>query len=403
MTKKLVINCAFCDTRKILEENYSHYENIIINAATVLTNSAGKGVLSKLPVTMNCAHVEEIEGDVELKRINGREEIKKSDKVPEKNYFMMVNGNLTIEPGTEKYLEKCVGLTVNGSVTYPESMGVSLVNMKVNGRSVCYPDEAVVLKPNTVIDKLFTLRAKKNLYWSAKRMVMVDPQLDGEQLKNKGAFFSAKEIILAQSKAEEMLDLIDEKAEIIVVPDGTTVIFDDVTLDEAASRRYGTKLYVIGDVAVPKENCLEQVEYLNVRGDAKVLEEQKKELLEKITEISGDIRTFKHYGFKIEDKTNLKITKWMLEQQPEGLEVVDCAMVKIAEDIPKELIAEKLSIQDCGIVKCSEEQQDAVELICQDVGSVGEDNDIVSIVDAALGENQEELGTKVINAADYVM
>ena len=403
MTKKLVINCAFCDTRKILEENYSHYENIIINAATVLTNSAGKGVLSKLPVTMNCAHVEEIEGDVELKRINGREEIKKSDKVPEKNYFMMVNGNLTIEPGTEKYLEKCVGLTVNGSVTYPESMGVSLVNMKVNGRSVCYPDEAVVLKPNTVIDKLFTLRAKKNLYWSAKRMVMVDPQLYGEQLKNKGAFFSAKEIILAQSKAEEMLDLIDEKAEIIVVPDGTTVIFDDVTLDEAASRRYGTKLYVIGDVAVPKENCLEQVEYLNVRGDAKVLEEQKKELLEKIIEISGDIRTVKHYGFKIEDKTNLKITKWMLEQQPEGLEIVDCAMVKIAEDIPKELIAEKLSIQDCGIVKCSEEQQDAVELICQDVGSVGEDNDIVSIVDAALGENQEELDTKVINAADYVM
>ena len=38
MAKKLMINCANCDARNILEENYAHYEQITINCAMVLTN-----------------------------------------------------------------------------------------------------------------------------------------------------------------------------------------------------------------------------------------------------------------------------------------------------------------------------------------------------------------------------
>ena len=155
MAKKLVINCAGCDTRKAVKENYEQYESITINAATVVTNSAGKAFLQALPVTLNCANVQEVPEDVDLKTVNGKAEIKSGDQVPERPFLLLVNGSLIIGPNTEKYLQKCVGMTVNGSVRYPESMTAYLGKMIVHGSSACYPDGAILLKPNAVIDRLF--------------------------------------------------------------------------------------------------------------------------------------------------------------------------------------------------------------------------------------------------------
>lgn len=407
MAKKLMINCATCDTRKALEDNYAHYEAITINAATVLTNAQGKALLNQLPITLNCADMLEIEEEVEIRSINGSGEIKSSDILPDKKQIMTVNGSLNISPDTQKQLENYVRIMVNGSVTYPESMAGCLGNLTVNGSTTCYPDGAIILKRNAVIDKLFALRAKKSLYWSAKRIIMVDPELDGKALGEKGAAFCAKEVIIAQSKVEEMIDLIDERAEIKIVPDGTAVVLDDLTLDEAALRRYGNKLYVVGDVTVPGEkDCLDAVEYLAVRGDAEVPQERKAALLQVLKEITGEVKTVKPRGAIIMDKPYLKITKWMLEQQPMGIEVSDCAVVKIAQDIPKEMILQGLEIRDCGVVKCSEEQEDAVSMICEDVGQIvepdGEDG-VGDTIKAALGGVMGALDTKVINAADFVM
>ena len=82
MAKKLMINYANCDARNILEENYAHYEQITINCAMVLTNPNAKTVMNKLPLVLNCANVLEIEGDVDLRTVNGSSEIKQSDAVP---------------------------------------------------------------------------------------------------------------------------------------------------------------------------------------------------------------------------------------------------------------------------------------------------------------------------------
>lgn len=109
------------------------------------------------------------------------------------------------------------GMVVNGVVRYPESLSGSLGMLTVNGTSVCYPDDAIVLKNNAVIDRLFALRAKQRLYWTNKRMIMVDSQLEPEALKAKGAGFCAREVILAQSLAEGMIDLIDEQADSYVM------------------------------------------------------------------------------------------------------------------------------------------------------------------------------------------
>ena len=234
---------------------------------------------------------------------------------------------------------------------------------------------------------------------------MVDPELDADKLKSKGVTFSTKEAIVSQSHVEALIDLIDEKTEIIIVPDGTAVVQDDITLNEDVLRRYGKQLYVIGDVIVPEEaGALDEVQYLNVRGDVKVPQEHKEKLLQALTEISGEIKTAKPKGAVLEDKPFVKITKWMLEQQPTGLEVSDCAIVKIAEDIPKELIVQRLHIEDCGVVKCSEEQEDAVTMICTDVGQIGgsAEADSTGIGDMMKGI-KGILETKMINAADYVL
>mgnify|MGYP003289876571 CR=1 FL=1 len=408
MAKKLMINCATCDARNALEENYAHYEQITINCAMVLTSPAAKAVMNKLPFTLNCANVLEIEGDVDLRTINGSSEIKSGDVVPNSKYYMIVNGALTIGPNTQKQLAQCVGMTVNGSLTCPESIYALLNGVNVNGSTTCYPDGAIVLKRNAVIDKLFVLRAKNSLYWSGRRMIMVDPELDADKLKAKGVTFSTKEVILSQSKVEALIELIDEKAEIVIVPDGTSVVMDDITLDEDTLRRYGKQLYVIGDVTVPQQaDALDDIGYLHVRGDVKVPEEHKEKLLTVLTEISGDVKIAKPKGATLEDKAIVKITKWMLEKQPLGLYVSDCAVVKIADDIPKELIVERLHIEDCAVVKCCEELEDAVAMICTDVGHIGAaDDDSMGVGDmlkAAVGGIKGVLETKVINAADYVL
>ena len=409
MAKKLMINCATCDARNALEENYAHYEQITINCAMVLTSPNAKAVMNKLPFTLNCANVLEVDGDVDLRTINGSSEIKSGDVVPTSKYYMVVNGALTIGPDTQQQLAQCVGMTINGSLTCPESIYALLKGVSVNGSTTCYPDGAIVLKRSAVIDKLFTLRAKSSLYWSGRRMIMVDPELDADALKAKGVTFSTKEAIISQSKVESLIDMIDERAEIIIVPDGTAVVLDDITLDEDTLRRYGKQLYVIGDVTVPEDaDALDELKYLNIRGDAKVPQDLKEKLVAVITEISGEVKIAKPKGATLEDKPFVKITRWMLEQQPLGIDVLDCAVVKIADDIPKELIIERLHIEDCGVVKCCEDLEDAVTMICTYCGSIGsaegeDDMGIGDMLKNAMGGITGALETKVINAADYVL
>lgn len=402
MTQKLKINCATCDARNVLEENYAHYKQITVNCSTVLTSPSAKAVLNKLPFTLNCASALEMESDVHVRTINGSDEIRSSDAVPISEYYLLVNGALTIGPDTQQQLAKCVGMTINGRLTCPESIYAILSGVNVNGAVNCYPDNAIVLKRNAVIDKLFTLRAKKKQYWSGRRMIMVDPELDVDKLKNKGATFSTKEVIISESKVESLIDLIDERAEIIIVPDGTAVVMDDMTLDEDTLCRYGEQLYVIGDVTVPENTeALEKLKYLNVRGDAKVSQEHKKKLLDVLTEISGSVLITKAKGVTLQEQSAIKITRWMLEKQPLGIAVCDCGVVTIADDIPKELIVERLYIEDCGAVQCCQELEDAVSMICMDCGSVGsEENQDGMDMDEMMNDDLE---TKVINAADYVL
>ena len=415
MAKKLMINCGGCDARNVSEETLAAYETVTINCGEVLVTKESKDLLNRFGVTLNCGNVLEIPLDVKLTKINGSGQILSTDTLDEKTY-LKVNGSLEIGPGTQEVLKNYVGIAVNGKVTYPESLSGCLGMLNVNGSTVCYPDDAIVLKNNAVIDRLFALRAKNKCYWSAKRMIMVDEKLDGELLAKKGATFRAKEVIIAESKVESLIDCIDEKAEIIIVPDGTAVVTDDVELNDLARKKYGTKLYVLGDVEVfEDEGVLDEIRYLNIRGDAKVLENLKDKLMAVITEISGDVQVVsKPKGRVISDKMHIKINKWLLEQERDGIHVEDCMKVVLEEDIPCDMILQKLSISDCMEVKCAPEQEAAVAAVAEDVmaigglgkmveNAVGGDMGIGDMIKGALGMAKDALHTKIINAGDYVL
>jgi len=410
MGRKMIINCSMCDTRQVREETLAEFEHITINASLILVSRESKLLLDRYPVQMNCSDVLELEGDVKLSTINGVGQIKSTDAVIGKRY-LTVNGTVEIGPGTEKVLESYVGITVNGTATYPESISGHLGMMKVNGGTTCYPDGAIVLKRNAVIDKLFALRAKNSLYWSARRMIMVDPALDPGRLEAKGVSFSTEEVILAEAMVEDMIGMIDEKAEIIIVPDGTAVISDDVELDDTVVKKHGTKLYISGDLKVGEdgEDALEELEYLNVRGDVSITEDLKETLLEIPGEINGDVKIIKKSKARvISDQMNLTLTKWLLEQCVDGLHIEDVMTVKVADDVPKELILERLTICDVMTVQCSEDQKDALTAVCEDVMTIGssEGEDKMGIGDtikAALGAAADVLNTKVVNCSEYVM
>lgn len=403
MAKKMILNCGACDARNVSEATLAAYESIVINAGDIIVTPESRELLNRYAVTMNCGDVLELEKDVKIRSVNGSAQIKSTDVAPGKTY-LEVNGSLEIAPNTEKVLEQYVGIKVNGSVLYPQSMGGCMGLLSVNGSTVCYPDDAVILKRNAVIDKMFTLRAKDRLYWAARRMIMVDPNLDAGKLAAKGARFSTKEVILAESKTEAMADLIDEKAEIVIVPDGTRVVLDDVELSDGILKQYGRKLYVIGDLRVPQESgdTLAAMEYLNVRGNAAVAAEWKSLLMEK-AEISGDVKPLR--GRYIDDKMSVRVSKWMLEQEKDGLSISDCMKVKIDEDIPSELIMSRLSIRDCMNVVCKPEQEAALGAVCEDVLKIGsgDEMDIGGFMGGIFNGGKELPDTKVINAGEYVL
>lgn len=402
---KLMLNCGTCDARSVSEETLKAYEQITINCGTMFATPETKELLNRYAVNLNCGDVVELSKDVLITSANGRVEIKPTDLVTKKTY-LIANGSVEIAAGTEKVLEQYVGIVVNGRVQYPESMSAYQGKLKVNGAVQCYPDDAVVLKGSAVIDKTFLLRAKKKRYWSAERMVMVDPELDAAALAGKGATFSTKEVILSEDKVESLLDCIDEKAELIIVPRGTRVILDDVELNEGTVKRYGRKLCVIGDVQISREDggVLKELEYLNVHGKISVPAQWKDLLLEK-AEDNGEVSIIK--GRCLRDRPYLKITRQMLEQEPEGIQVEDCMKVRLEEDIPQEWILNRLTICDCMKVVCSPAQEGVVSMISEDVMKIGaddgEEEGIGGVVRNVLGGAKALLNTRVINAGDYVL
>ena len=86
----------------------------------------------------------------------------------------------------------------------------------------------------------------------------------------------------------------------------------------------------------------------------------------------------------------------MLENSPYKVLVRNTANVKIAEDVTSELILDRLVIQNCAKVFCSEEQESAIAVIAENVATIGEQG--MEEISQAVGSLKDLFSTRMINA-----
>ena len=408
MKKNKVINVATCDAREVTEESLAGYENITINAATLIMGERSKELLNRYPVTMNVSNVLEIPDnqDVTVKSINGKGEI--GADTDGTGIFLMVNGKLVINDGSKEAVKSYYRIIVNGKALVPKSCEGYLSNIQVNGTTEYYPDGATIIKADTEVDDLFIERAANSLYYCSGNLFFLDTGIDTEKMIEKKLKFAAKKIVIVKSLVTKLISMFDEETEIVQVPDGTRLINDDVELKTKTIRKYGTKLCVCGDVSIQDAEALASLEYLFADGTVSV----DKELEDAFDEIDGVYTRLKvidpELGY-ITDRPMVKIGTAVLKKYPKGVKVEDCATVRLSKELSPEDIIEKLHISDCAVVVCMKEQEEAVGVIAEDVAMIGaprqeqeggEDEKEGGIFGSFLNELKD---TQVINAAEYKM
>lgn len=370
MKKNLNVTAAVLDLRNVSEDTLASYEHIKLQAALMLTTPRVEALLAKYPVEMEVANSLPGGEDTVVSMVNGKANLTAAQK-PEKDTILMVNGKLTIAADAVDTLRSYNKIIVNGKALCPESL-TAVVNEKamVNGKLSVYPDEAVVLKGTVKLDRSFLVRAKNCLYWTEKQFVAVDAKLDVDALAAKGVRFAAPKAVITEPLAEKLVPLFTDDTELVILPEGAAFVDDDLKLTPSALRRYGSKLYVTGDVNIPAESAgvLGKVEYLHVGGEVTVaaaLEDAFYDIPD--TEYS-ELRVLK--GALMNDKPMVRITLEMLGLDPEGISCTDCALVTLDKALTAEDIVEKLRISDCACIRCTMAQEAAVSAVSTDVAQI---------------------------------
>ena len=167
------------------------------------------------------------------------------------------------------------------------------------------------------------------------------------------------------------MPLFDEKTDIVVLPDGCAYVNDDAELNEALVKRYGGKLYINGSLAVTPDSAsvLDQIAYLQVKGNLRVCRSLKDRVLE--MDLAYDALLVVG-SLLLCDRPSLELTAGLLSGAEDGVSILDCANVTISADVTPELLREKLvSVTDCASVSCAtREQMDVVEPLARDVASI---------------------------------
>ena len=407
--KKMMVNCATCDMRSVSEETLKSYEQIVVNAASVLVTPQTKELINRYNVVLNAADVMEVPAgeNVRISSHNGAYELT-ADAAPGEGEttILWVNGALTIGADALAAAQAFHQITVNGSVTMPKSMSGKLSNLRVNGSVKTYPDGAILLRRNAEIDKTFPLRVKEHaLYWAARRLVFTDLSLNVEKLTEKGVRFASRSAIVAESLTEAVTPMLSEDTDILIVPDGTKFINYPFKLNKRFLKKCGTKVFYNDDLVVEPEaaEILDQIEYLYVNGDVK-LPAELVDAFEDVVDHYNELTILKKTGKIIEDHVRATIDKAILEKYPDGVLVTDCAMVHLQKDVPADLILERLSIADCAQVFCTPEQEGAVTAVSKDVAMIGgKDEESGFVTDMVTGTLHLNPDVKVVNAAEYVM
>ena len=410
---KMILNCDLLDARNIREENYSEYDQMVINCDSILTNKRAQEVMAKLPMILNCDSVIELPDDVDinLETQNGDFTISPSMNVKE-NTVLRINGNLILEPGAEDVSERYYSIIVDGNVFCPEGYG-SLGNIKAEGKIVKYPQgkPLVILGDKFEVDKLFVLRSKpENAYFAEEEIYAAGPESNVKELAGKDIKFITNEIFVRESDVEAGIKLVDETTKITTIPDDMTFVVGNAELDERFMERTEGNAFVTGSLTIKKENVnlISKVRHIVVNGSVKVPRGIKEELAKANIECS-DI--FYKRDKEITGSPMAKIDQNLLDACPDGISVTGVGVLTIKDNVTPESILEKLDITGVGMVKCYEDQEASVAAISVGVGRIT--TNLLSEVGEGMGELfgaaspmdaiKGLLKSKVINADDYVL
>lgn len=392
MKKSMQINTAVCDIRKVTEEALSAYDEIQISSALLITDARSSALLTRHPnIRLECACTLGCEGEVRL--VNGKATLSGADAVPEGD-VLVVNGKLLIKPDAAEVLRGYSKIKVNGKVYIPQSLASLAAGVtEVNGKTVVYPGDAVALGSSFTLDRAFALRAQPRLYWAENEIIAADERLDCAALAAKGARFASGKALIAESLAEGLAPLFTDETKIELLPAGTRLVRDDIRLDPHTLRRYGSRLYVDGDVTVAPECAgrLGGLESLTVRGDV-ILPEALEDEFFAIPELDyNELKLYK--GRLFSGLMDLHIDAALLARCPEGMTCQDCVSLTIDPDVDPEAITDLLTISDCVNVACPASKRSAVVSVC--VGDVH-----IALTDQK--QPEEEKGVR-IEAASYVL
>lgn len=391
--QKLMVNCANCDVRNITRNLLESYEEINVNAASVLSSVEANELMAGYPVTLNAASVICAPKDVAVMNINGKKKIGATEI--DRPTFLIVNGKTVIEKDAEKSLKNIVRMIVNGKLCYPSNLEGMLPEMKVNGKISCYPGDAILLKDSVVIDKVFLLRVKPEKYYAEKRIFMLDKDLDLSKVKEETCFITEKAYI-TESLLEKAVGYFDDEVEIEAVPDGTCYVDETIRINREAICRYGKKLLVFGDVIVESNDAeaFEEIEYLNVDGRVLVADV----LLEKLNEkncVFEECQVIN--GALLFEKENVLVDECFVSKYEEGVTLVDCDTIEFAENVLPDWIEQHVKLCECYGITCSKEQKLVIDAVSEEVYGIsirGEETDQDS--------SEQEEGWKQVNTAEYV-
>lgn len=406
--KNFVLNCDVCDARKINEESLAGYEQIVINTDLLLVDERSRGVLNRLHMVCNADEMLDVEGEVSVVSTNGNYEIS-GDNVFSEKTVICVNGNLSVHPGAEKVMENVLKICVNGRARYPESMAPYMGRLVVNGDARCIPDGCIELKSVFVIDRYFPLRARQDgRYYVEHKVVLADTDVDVKALADKNVRFVTERFLVREEMIPQAISMFEENVEMDVIPPDFAYVEEGAELNEALLQKYGRKLYIDGDLTITdgSESCFDQVEKLCVNGDVRLLKRQA-EAFARVDASYGQLVFVK--GKYVANKPCIVVDEAMLQASPDGVEIGNCAILKVKKEVSPELISERLLVRNCAQVFCSPEQRSALQLVCQNVarindgegknGEEGEDE----AGDGILGLLKKAANSKVVNADTYIL
>lgn len=368
--KNLNVEAVVIDLRHVSEETLASYEHIKIHAALALTSPKTETLLAKYPVELDAASVQCYDDDAKVNMVNGKTELTAAYK-PEGKSVLIVNGKANVAADAGDTLRAYEKIIINGKALCPAGLaGLVTEKCTINGKLSVYPDEAVVLKGAVKLDRSFLLRAQARLYWTERQFVAVDPKLDAAALAAKGVRFAAPKAILLEQFVETLAPLFSEKTELVVVPEGAAVVDDDFELNEKTFRRYGSKIYAMGDVSISGEaaDVLGKMEYLHASGDV-ALPAALEEAFYAIQDLEyEDLQLL--VGHVVMNKPLLNIKPGLLELDPAGVTCVNCAVVTLDKALTPEEIVAKLHLNCCALVRCTAAQEAAVSAAALNVAQI---------------------------------